>query len=298
MGFSEGRWQLKDVVLLGQGGGIESIGTTVPQTGSEGAANEVIERLRSLLATKDEHTLPGSVPTLNVDASSFLRPESNTITGRISANTVLKSTGGTYIIQGEVTVDNGVTLLIEAGAILKFENDSFINIDGVLNARGTVDNPIIFTSSKDDLAGGDTNGDGGASTPAPGDWTMIRFRDASNDVNSIVEYAVIRYAGEHSGNRFGAIHLESASPTLIHNVIEDNFSFAISGDLASFPAISGNRLARNSGNGIEIREGQTSSSGIWHNTDIVYSVVRPLGIKEGTTLSMEAGVLVTIAVDA
>ena len=53
--------------------------------------------------------------------------------------------------------------------------------------------PVWFTSSKDDSVGGDSNGDGGASSPAPADWGTILFTNGSD--LSVVDHAVIRYGG-------------------------------------------------------------------------------------------------------
>ncbi|MFZ4664576.1 MAG: hypothetical protein ACOYNY_46715 [Caldilineaceae bacterium] len=297
MRYRNGQWKLSDVVLLGASSDMALVETGQAPTNAQTVDEELLDRLTLLLATKDVHAIPGAAPTLLTDVSAFLQPASTLIEGRITANTVLKTESGPYLVQGEVTVDNGVTLLIEPGAIVKFNDDSLFNIDGVLNARGTAENPITFTSSKDDLAGGDTNGDGSASAPAPGDWTMIRFRDPSNDINSIIEYAILRYAGENRGTGYGALHLEAASPTIINTVIEESFGYAISGDVASFPTLVGNRLARNGGNGFVIREGQMTTSGVWRNIDMAYTLLRPIAIREGATLTLDPGVVVKFADD-
>ena len=63
----------------------------------------------------------------------------------------------TYVLDGYVFLISG-TLTIEAGATIKGENGSALTItkDAKLNAVGTAEKPIVFTSSK--------------ATPTPGDW--------------------------------------------------------------------------------------------------------------------------------
>jgi len=212
--------------------------------------------------------------------------------GEMSLSGTWKNDDIAYSVTGVVTVKEGTTLSIAPGIIVKFSDNTYIDVFGTFRAQGTTEQEVIFTSIKDDTAGGDTNGDEGSSAPAAGDWTMLRFRDSSNDTSSVVENAVVRYAGEHNKNRFGAIHLESASPTIVNNVITDNFWYAISADVHSFPSVSSNQVSRNVGNSLEVRGGEMWSSGTWQNTDIVYSVLTPITVKEGATLSLEAGVMI------
>jgi hypothetical protein len=75
------------------------------------------------------------------------------VSGRISANTTWTA-NNKYFLQGQVFVEDGVTLTIEPGTIIFGANEVGIN-SGVLifnrgskvNANGTPDKPIIFTGT-------------------------------------------------------------------------------------------------------------------------------------------------------
>jgi hypothetical protein len=56
-------------------------------------------------------------------------------------------------------------------------------------AQGQPSNHVIFTSYKDDSAGGDTNGDGSGSQPYAGDWYQLDLSDA---VGSRIDYCEFR----------------------------------------------------------------------------------------------------------
>lgn len=70
-----------------------------------------------------------------------------------------------YELSGRVVVESGVTLTIEAGTIIKGREGQdteasalVVARGGMINATGTADNPIIFTSVLDDIAVGDKVG--------------------------------------------------------------------------------------------------------------------------------------------
>src|SRR3989338_2077290 len=122
-----------------------------------------------------------------------------TKTGTISSNETWSTAGGTYIIDGSVTISSGVTVTIDPGVVVKFKTiSSILNVSGTLTAQGTSTAPIYFTSYKDDTVGGDTNGDGSATSPAGGDWRQI-FLNSGSTVN--LAYAVVRYGG-NSGSSY------------------------------------------------------------------------------------------------
>ena len=113
------------------------------------------------------------------------------ITGPISSDTDLPA--DVYLLQGDVNVEPDVTLTIDPGAILKAEQGAGLTIQGTLQAVGTMTDPIVLTDERDDTAGGDTNGDGSASSPAPGWWQGLHIRD---DGSATLAHADIRYGGE------------------------------------------------------------------------------------------------------
>jgi len=75
-----------------------------------------------------------------------------TLSGDITTNTTLDASK-TYLIDGYVFVKNGATLTIPEGTILRGDLSSkgtlIITKGSKINAQGSVNNPIIFTSNQD-----------------------------------------------------------------------------------------------------------------------------------------------------
>ncbi len=114
---------------------------------------------------------------------------------------------GVYWIRNNIDVDAGNTLTIQPGVIVKFGSNVRLQVFGLLNAQGTADNRIVFTSEKDDSFGGDTNGDP-ESVPSSGDWSQIYLRNPG----SVIEHALIRFGGGSSA----AILARDGNYTLNH----------------------------------------------------------------------------------
>jgi parallel beta-helix repeat protein len=82
------------------------------------------------------------------------------VSGTISTDTTWDLAGSPYIIVGNVIVDSGVTLTVDPGVQVKFDDYYRIDVDGDFIALGNSANKINITSNK--------------ATPAQGDWYTIR----------------------------------------------------------------------------------------------------------------------------
>ncbi len=127
--------------------------------------------------------------------SIFLTPvfasAATTISSNITTNQTWTTASSTFIITADISIASGVTLTINPGVIVKF-NGTSITVNGTLNAPGTATSSIYFTSYHDDSVGGDTNGNGSASTPAAGNWGGIITNPGAS---TTLVYAEVRYGG-------------------------------------------------------------------------------------------------------
>lgn len=113
-----------------------------------------------------------------------------------------------YVLTGGSRFDNGISMVIPLGrkltiapgVIVKSASEMVWVINGVLDAAGTEDRPVVFTSWQDDAAGGDSFGDGAEGTigPRPGNWESLVFDGHDSDASRL-ENVVVRYAGNAYG---------------------------------------------------------------------------------------------------
>ena len=161
------------------------------------------------------------------------------LSGNITQNTVWPASNSPYVVLGgsggsrgswhPMKINAGFGLTIQPGVIVKPytlynpTGDTCIVAYGTLNADGAV-----FTSIKDDSYGGDTNGDGNASAPAPGDWGNIEFGPGTSGT---IANSVLRFGGNNPdrGNPGEGVELfvNAASPTVTGTAVSYSYDKGI-----------------------------------------------------------------------
>ncbi len=91
-----------------------------------------------------------------------------------------------YLIEGEITIPNDSTLMIDQGVIVEFQGHYALEVQGRLLAVGTASDTILFTVN-------DTSGFSNPDTTLGG-WFGIRFTDTplTND-SSKIHYCKLQY---------------------------------------------------------------------------------------------------------
>jgi parallel beta-helix repeat protein len=107
---------------------------------------------------------------------------------------VVWDAGRHFIICGDITVVTGVSLTIEDGVRVYFQNDAALTIEGTLRAVASdSSNRIVFTAYQN--------------PPTTGAWNRLNFKDLSIENLSEMIFCVIEYANT-------GIICNSASPTI------------------------------------------------------------------------------------
>ena len=139
--------------------------------------------------------------------------------------------GVVYHATNHLNVPPGQTLTVQAGAIVKFNGTQF-NVDGTLLCQGTAPNPVVFTSIHDDTAGGDTNGNGNATSPGVNQWYGLAFSSTSGA--SSLAHTIVRYTG---AGYWRGVALSSANVTLTDCTISDGGYGGLNSDGGSRPTV-------------------------------------------------------------
>jgi len=201
--------------------------------------------------------------TITSQEYPFVGPGTRYIPGHTIYNKETWYAGGTYVVQGSITVAPGATLTIESGVEAQIAGSQGIVVDGTLKATG-----VTFT-----WADGLRN------------WSGIQFTSSSPD--SKLENCVLEHASGCWGGAywFGVVYAQNSSPTITGCTINNcsgyygislnssssvvsnntitgfsNFGLQVSG---SSPTVTGNTF---SGNGYGIVVGGDSGGTYSGNT--------------------------------
>jgi murein DD-endopeptidase MepM/ murein hydrolase activator NlpD len=158
-----------------------------------------------------------------------------------------------HVLNGTLSVPSGATLTMDPGAVVKSSADGgHLVVEGMLEAEGTAQDSVVFTSIKNDAYAGDTNGDGDETTPSPGDWESIEFRPGSSGT---LEYAVVSYGGSRS---FPMIEVFGTAPTITNSRISKSGGTGIDVEEreseTAAPVIEGNLIDGNYDEGLRIQD--------------------------------------------
>ncbi len=158
-----------------------------------------------------------------------------------------------YVLSGDVTVPPGSSLEIGPGQVVKASSGHEIVVNGKLIARGTVAEPVIFTSLRDDTAFGDTNNNG-PSTAGNGDWTGLRLTSVSN--NNELAFTEVRFAGD---NGVGAVVVDTGKLTVSNSTIRNSSSRGITARNSATLQMSNDLIYANTDTAIQVESGATAN---------------------------------------
>ena len=161
--------------------------------------------------------------------------------GPILADTTWDAGGSPYTVVATILIGADAVLTINPGVEIRVDPGLGIGVGsqafgpGTLVARGTAEEPIIFTSNLSD-----------PDVPAAGDWKDILFSDFAVDAEydgdgsylsgSALEHCVIEFAG--SGDiATGSITIQSSSPYLSDCEVRHSARSGIRADMAVAPPL-------------------------------------------------------------
>lgn len=198
---------------------------------------------------------------------NFLNAQTN-VSGGIYSNTIWTLSNSPYVVTNTLVIFPGNTLTIDAGVIVKFDNDMYIEArQSSIVANGTTLNPILFTSN--------------SSTPFKGIYQGLRlnqstkskfnhceFKYADKAIYPSNMYDTIQCKNSVFDNNNSAIGFVYYSTLLIDSCSFTNNKIAING-ATTYRAKVENSTFSNNVNGIDNLEGvKVVKSTFQNNTGI------------------------------
>jgi len=186
------------------------------------------------------------------------------------------NTNVAYIIDNNTYIPENTDVTILPGTIFKFASYyGKLSVRGGLNAEGSKNNKIIFTSLWDNSAGGNTNFNTG-SDPTGYKWNGIEFLNTSHDavnqlkncevryVNNglvmtdckiVIDSVLLNFSSNHAMEIYG-----TANPVITNSVFNNLESAPVHMDMFASPVFSNNSVANVTRIGISINGGTISGT--------------------------------------
>jgi len=158
--------------------------------------------------------------------------EATYVEGSITQDTTWTLVDSPFVLSKDVRIYSNATLAIEPGVEVHFGGDSSLTVEGRLVANGTKDEPIKFTSNKQQ--------------PEVGDWNTIHFTGAQQ---SSMLYCTVEYGTDGITVDNAALNIQNSTIRLN----QENGIKITNGNVV----IKNDDVTNNTGIGIYIAEGNT-----------------------------------------
>jgi parallel beta-helix repeat protein len=183
--------------------------------------------------------------------------------------------GSPYIITADATCNNGETLTIQAGVVVKSWTNARLQIDGTIIVQGTAAQPVLFTADSANWEGLFINGGEGTSsidycTIEKANGTTCAALDVTDSTIALSSCTIrdnpTKYGGVRMNTSSGSFancivlnntqcgfYLNGSSPTIINCTISNNgdgvqsYTSGVYGTNAATPQIRNSLIANNSG---------------------------------------------------
>jgi hypothetical protein len=153
-------------------------------------------------------------------------PQTINVGGPITTDTTWTLANSPYLVTSSIRVEANVTLSIEPGVEVRFDNGTYLDIYGRLRAIGTAAQPITFT----------------ASTKTAGAWYGIELYGSSS---ATFDYVTVEYGGYSSSS--ANIDVSSGQANIAHSTIRHSSKAGVYAGSTSTIAITDTSLIANAG---------------------------------------------------